>query len=193
MNLIKTLALSTGLCLLYPNSSKSETASTSRFAICILYPNASFPNFKGIVSFEQDTYSSPTKIVVSATGLKPNSLHGFHIHEFGDLTDGCTSAGGHYNPKGKKHGGILDEERHVGDLGNLRTDERGNTFMAINDKLIKLFGDDGVVGRSCVVHENQDDLGRGGHKDSMTTGNSGPRIACGIIGLAKQFATMKMG
>lgn len=37
-------------------------------------------------------------------GLKPNSLHGFHIHEFGDLIEGCKTAGAHYNPHGKKHG-----------------------------------------------------------------------------------------
>ncbi len=40
--------------------------------------------------------TSPTKIVANIRGLKPNSLHGFHIHEYGDLTDGCTTAG-NYN------------------------------------------------------------------------------------------------
>lgn len=192
----KSLILSSALCLLAPHfsSPKSDPLPTTRNAICILYPsNKTYSSFKGIVSFQQETYTGPTKIVVSAAGLKPNSLHAFHIHEFGDLTDGCNTAGPHYNPNGKNHGGPLDEERHIGDLGNLKTDERGNTYIALTDKMISLYGEHSVVGRSCVIHENEDDLGKGGHQDSKTTGNSGPRIACGVIGLSNKFATIKLG
>jgi len=191
--LFKSFLLSGALSLLYPFSSKSDSLPTSRYAICILYPSSSHPSFKGLVSFQQDSPLTPTRIVVSAINLKPNSLHGFHIHEFGDLSEGCTSAGPHYNPKNKQHGGPLDEERHIGDLGNIKTDERGNGYLAINDKGIGLFGEESVIGRSCVVHEGQDDLGRGDFSDSKTTGHSGARIACGIIGLAKEFKNMKMG
>ena len=87
----------------------------------------------------------------------------------------------------------MDTERHVGDLGNLKTDERGNTFLALNDTQIKLFGEESVVGRSCVVHEDTDDLGRGGFPDSKTTGHAGARVACGIIGLTNEFKNIKMG
>ena len=193
--MLKSLLLSTSFALLYRRSSSSHNDSppVSRSAICILFPDQTFPNFRGIVSFHQEAPSSPTQIVVSARGLKPNSLHGFHIHEFGDLTEGCKTAGGHYNPKGKSHGGPLDTERHVGDLGNLKTDERGNTFLALNDTQIKLFGEESVVGRSCVVHEDTDDLGRGGFPDSKTTGHAGARVACGIIGLTNEFKNIKMG
>ena len=142
------------------------------------------------MSFKQENYTSPTHIVATATGLKLNSFHGFHIHEFGDLTEGCATAGPHYNPTNKQHGGPLDEERHVGDLGNLKTDERGNAYLAVDDVHIKLWGDDSVVGRSCVIHEDRDDEGRGGFEDSKTTGHSGPRIACGVIGLSKEFKNM---
>lgn len=194
--LLKSLLVSSSLAILHRHSTSSRSEGQkppSRSAICILYPNSSFPNFKGLVSFHQETPTASTQIVVSCTGLKPNSLHGFHIHEFGDLTDGCNSAGPHYNPRNKTHGGPLDEERHVGDLGNLKTDERGNTYLAMNDKHIRLFGDESVLGRSCVVHEGKDDLGRGDFPDSKTTGHSGARIACGIIGLSNSFKNMKMG
>ena len=63
--------------------------------------------------------------------------------------------------------------------------------MAVSDPFVKLFGDTSVIGRSMVVHEGEDDLGKGGHSDSLTTGHSGARVACGTIGLAETFKTIK--
>lgn len=73
----------------------------------------------GLVSFRQESATGPTMVSAMVHGLTPDKLHGFHIHEFGDLSEGCTTAGAHYNPEGKKHGGPNIGERHVGDLGNL--------------------------------------------------------------------------
>ncbi|KRX07326.1 Superoxide dismutase, copper/zinc binding domain [Pseudocohnilembus persalinus] len=192
--MLKTLALGAGLGLFMNNQAgknvqQDSRSSTTRNAICILYPDGN-SGVKGIVSFQQDNATSPTKITANVRGLKPNSLHGFHIHQYGDLTEGCTSAGPHYNPENKTHGGPLDKERHVGDLGNLKTDEKGNAYVAMSDKFISLFGEYSVVGRSCVVHAGEDDLGKGGHELSKTTGNSGGRVACGTIGLAKEFKNL---
>ena len=103
------------------------------------------------------------------------------------MSDGCNSAGGHYNPFNKDHGGPEDNERHVGDLGNLTADKNGIANLEIKDSLIKLSGPYSVIGRSVVCHANEDDLGKGNHKDSKTTGNSGARIACGIIGTTIKF------
>mgnify|MGYP000933053082 FL=1 len=167
------------------NNADSKPSAT-RNAISILYPDGG-SGVTGVVSFSQDTPTSKTNIIAHVRGLKPNSLHGFHIHEYGDLTEGCKSAGPHFNPHGKEHGGPLDKERHVGDLGNLKTDDKGVAYAAMTDELISLFGENSVIGRSVVVHADQDDLGRGNYPDSKTTGHSGARIACGVIALCEAF------
>ena len=130
-----TVAASLGSALLLDVNTVSDT---KRHAICILYPSES--NVRGIASFSQDSINSPTKIAFSVKGLNPNAKHGVHIHEFGDLTQACVTAGPHYNPHGKKHGGPFSEERHVGDLGNLLADPFGNAYMCFTDKLLSLYG-----------------------------------------------------
>lgn len=105
--------------------------SSERHAICILYPNNS--SVKGIAAFSQQSLQTPVKIALTVKGLNPNGKHGIHIHEFGDLTSGCETAGPHFNPHNKKHGGPFEKERHVGDLGNLIADPYGNSYMCFKD------------------------------------------------------------
>lgn len=112
-------------------------------------------------------------------------LHGFHVHEFGDNTNGCISAGAHFNPHNKDHGGPDHEVRHVGDLGNITAGDDGVAQIDIKDSIISLQGEHNVIGRTVVVHADPDDLGQGGHELSKTTGNAGGRLACGVIGIAK--------
>ncbi|KAL9012888.1 MAG: hypothetical protein Q9173_002378 [Seirophora scorigena] len=141
-------------------------------------------NVKGTVTFEQDSDSSPTTISYDIQGNDPSAKRGMHIHQFGDNTNGCTSAGPHFNPHSKEHGAPSDDVRHVGDLGNFETDGQGNSKGSVSDKLIKLIGPESVLGRTIVVHAGTDDLGKGGHEQSKTTGNAGGRPACGVIGIA---------
>ena len=115
--------------------------------------------------------------------MKKNAKHGFHIHDFGDLTNGCITAGPHYNPTKQTHGGPSEEVRHIGDLGNIHSDENGDATYELQDEKIQLMGKHSIIGRSCVVHADEDDLGKGNFMDSKTTGHSGSRIACGVIGL----------
>ncbi|KXL46279.1 hypothetical protein M433DRAFT_88174 [Acidomyces richmondensis BFW] len=142
-------------------------------------------NVKGIVTFEQASEGAETTISWDITGHDPNAERGFHVHAFGDNTNGCTSAGPHFNPHGKEHGAPTDTERHVGDLGNIKTDGQGNAKGSRTDKLIKLIGPESVLGRTIVTHAGTDDLGKGGDAESKKTGNAGARPACGVIGIAQ--------
>ena len=122
--------------------------------------------------------NTATLIKGTITGLKPG-LHGLHIHEFGDMSDGCKSMGAHYNPDGTDHGDLI--KGHVGDLGNIIAGESGTAEFSIKAHRVDLMGDRSVIGRGLVVHENEDDLGKGGDAESLNTGNAGDRLACGVI------------
>jgi Cu-Zn family superoxide dismutase len=98
------------------------------------------------------------------------------------------TAGAHYNPHGKTHAGPDDEVRHVGDLGNIEAGADGVGHYNVKDRLINIYGsENNIIGRSTVVHEKVDDLGRGGNDESLKTGNAGPRLACGVIGVSGPF------
>lgn len=160
-----------GALLLSACSSTSEN-DISR-AVAIITPTSGNA-VSGQVSFTNT--KEGVKVQAEIYHLMPGD-HGFHIHEFGDISahDG-TATGGHYNPGSKNHGAPGAKECHVGDLGNITADSTGlgryeQTFpeMKIKD----------IIGRSVIIHENADDL------HSQPTGNAGPRVGQGAIGLAK--------
>lgn len=111
------------------------------------------------------------------TGLKPNSEHGFHVHEKGDCSSAdATSAGGHFNPDGKAHGMPGSSAHHAGDMPNIKADGAGNaSYSAKLNGFAVNTGSNGIVGKSVVIHRDPDDY------KSQPAGNSGPRIACGLI------------
>ena len=142
---------------------------------------------KGTIHF-YETKNNNILIDINLQGFKKNSIHGMHIHEAGDLTEQCMGACAHFNPTHQNHGGINSKIRHVGDLGNIKADENGNITMKIQDNIIKLRGSKfNIIGRSVVIHEDEDDNGLGGHDDSLQTGHSGARIACSVIGYSKKM------
>ncbi|KAL3928880.1 MAG: hypothetical protein SGBAC_012450, partial [Bacillariaceae sp.] len=91
-----------------------------------------------------------------------------------------------YLDVGKTHGAPGDDPsmRMVGDIGNIVADAAGNAEIKIEDSMVKLYGPHSVIGRSIVIFAGQDDGGKGGQEKSLTTGNPGPRLACGVIGLS---------
>lgn len=113
----------------------------------------------------------------------PAGEHGFHIHKAGDLRGtGCKGACDHFHVgEQQNHGGPpgTSRHRHTGDLGNISLDslnEFKKQYTLSGIHVSDLFG------RSLVVHKDPDDYGRGGKEDSHTTGHSGARIACAVIG-----------
>ena len=125
------------------------------------------------------------RVRAEITNLKPNQKFGFHVHEFGDCSDKALKAGGHlisYHHKSKRsfhknkkilqHGSPLSPNKHLGDLGNLSSNSKGKASYneVLNNGHFKSF-----LGRSVIIHEKEDDL------TSQPTGNSGSRIACGVI------------
>jgi Cu-Zn family superoxide dismutase len=150
-------------------------AQETKKAIAILH-SASGSQVMGTVTFTQvgDTVS----VVADITGLTPGK-HAFHIHEFGDCSAAdASSAGSHFNPMKKPHGAPDNPERHAGDLGNLEADSTGKAHLELKDSMLKLSGENSILGRGVIVHEKVDDW-------SQPTGNAGGRQACGVIGVAK--------
>ena len=167
------------------NSEDTTTKSEDgRKGVAVLIPDESTsygPQISGTVYFEET--NEGVKIDYQIRGLY-DGPHGFHVHEYGDLTDGCTSACAHFNPDGATHGGLDTKIRHFGDLGNIESKDQlaeGSLFLP-NGRL------DGskysILGRMIIVHADRDDLGDGGDEESLKTGNAGKRLACGVIGLA---------
>jgi len=145
-------------------------------AICVLTPTKD-SKVSGTVTFT--VKDGAVAITGSITGLTPGK-HGFHVHEFGDISSNeGLNTGGHFNPDKEKHGGPHAAERHVGDLGNIDADANGMVKLDMTDKLIQLQGKHSIIGRGLIVHAKADDL------KSQPTGDAGGRVAQGVIGIAK--------
>jgi len=164
----------------------------SKDIIAIAYLNNNLENnknqIKGSVYFYEQQDQENVLIDIYLSGLPKNASLGFHIHAAGDLSDGCTAACAHFNPFNTIHGGPDSKERHVGDLGNIKTDANGICKVKFTDSMIRLRGyKQNIIGRSIVIHADKDDLGKGGDAESLKTGNAGKRIACAVIGFAKKM------
>ncbi len=169
---ITPMALASLALLAGAGAAPAAPPSAPRVAIAAVGPLGGSA-VKGTVRFTQLDHG--VEIAADLTGLTPGA-HGFHVHEYGDCSaaDG-SSAGGHFNPGGRPHGGPGMEMSHAGDYGNLMADARGHATLKIVAHRITLDdGPEGVLGRSVVVHEKADDL------TSQPAGNAGPRIGCGV-------------
>lgn len=131
----------------------------------------------GVVHFQQK--GDRVTVRASIEGLTPGA-HGFHIHEKGDCSaPDATSAGGHFNPGAKQHGAPKSAEHHGGDFGNLTADAHGTALLTlvVANGEITLDKDaaNSIIGKGVIVHADPDDY------ITQPTGNSGKRLACGVI------------
>jgi superoxide dismutase, Cu-Zn family len=127
----------------------------------------------GTVTFTQK--GDKVAVVANITGLSPGS-HGFHIHEKGDCSaPDAMSAGGHFNPTSKPHGDPGGADHHAGDMPQLVADASGNANATAELGPMSIGGANDIVGKAVVVHKDADDY------KTQPTGNSGARVACGVI------------
>jgi len=131
----------------------------------------------GTVLFEE--IEEGIKVTVDLAGLSSGE-HGFHVHEFGDISSSAgKAAGGHFNPGKHQHAGPTQSQRHMGDLGNLMADESGRVQKVFIDQHLSLNSDNSIIGRAVIVHAHADDL------SSQPSGAAGPRVGQGVIGIAE--------
>ncbi|XP_051870416.1 superoxide dismutase [Cu-Zn]-like [Pristis pectinata] len=140
----------------------------------------------GTIAFESQK-NGTVLIKGIITGLT-HGKHGLHVCAFGNLFNGYHSIGPHFNPRKKTHGGQQDEERHVGDLGNVEANEEGVAEFQVEDHLVSLSGTESIIGRAVVIRAEEDDLGKGGNEESLITGNATTGLAWGVIGIAEVVA-----
>lgn len=153
----------------------SETGPVTR-AVAVLVTMGD-SGVTGSLMFESE--HGGVRVRGSIRGLTPGK-HGFHVHEFGDTTDQREgmSAGDHFAPGGTQHGRPTDSHRHVGDLGNVTAGADGGASVDMFDRMLRLDGEHSIIGRSIVVHRDED-------RFTQPSGDSGPRVAIGVIGIAK--------
>ncbi|XP_008284854.1 extracellular superoxide dismutase [Cu-Zn] [Stegastes partitus] len=153
------------------------------YAACKMRPSTSLPEglpkVYGQALFKQDYHQGKLKVLLWFTGFPRDGSpepRAVHIHQYGDLSQGCDSTGGHYNPYDVHH------PNHPGDFGNFEAQQ--GKISAMIESNATLFGSLSVIGRAVVIHEKIDDLGRGGDAGSLLHGNAGRRLGCCIIGIS---------
>jgi superoxide dismutase, Cu-Zn family len=124
---------------------------------------------------------TPEGVRIAVSGFRlPPGVHGLHIHAVGVCQPPeFNSAGAHFNPAGKKHGLQSPDGPHAGDLPNLTANAIGEGGVDVVNKLVtlgpgpnSLFGENGTT---IIIHAGPDDM------KTDPTGNSGGRIACGVV------------
>lgn len=158
------------------NDGKQGAASTGAAAKSVKVTLAPTQGHNAHGELTLSAAGTGVRITGKVDGLAPGSEHGFHIHEKGDCSaPDASSAGGHFNPSGTPHGSPGSGAHHAGDIRNLVADGSGSANVDVIVEGVSIGGQNDVLGKAVVVHESPDDYA------SQPAGNSGARIACGVI------------
>ncbi len=156
-------------------ASTAKAADSAMAASAVLAPKSG-STVQGSVKLAQQG-DNRVAMAVDISGLPANGMFGFHVHEKGDCSsaDG-NSAGGHFNPTAQPHGDPHSGAHHAGDIPMLQSDANGKAVGSIVLSGVTLSpGPTSLVGHALVIHAGKDDY------KTQPTGNSGGRIACGVI------------
>lgn len=178
MKFISLILLSAAAVSIAGCATQSAVAPGTLVANAVMKPTQG-SEVSGSVRFEQK--DGQVWVIASIGGLSPGR-HGFHIHEKGDCSSpDALSAGGHFNPTGTQHGNPASGPHHDGDFGNLEADMNGSAELKKAFPVSQISLDKGaansIIGRGLIVHASEDDF------RTQPTGNSGGRLACGVIAL----------
>ncbi|KAH9491378.1 Superoxide dismutase [Cu-Zn] [Bulinus truncatus] len=165
----------------------------TRQATCILSHNNDYNGhlkFSGTIKITE-TSGEPLNLEANITGQAKSGDNekinrGFHVHQFGYISESCLFTGPHFNPDRSAHGGKESQIRHVGDYGNIELMTNDFISVQLTDSRSSLFGDDSILGRSLVIHEHEDDLGTRDTVESKTIGSSGAIVSCCVIVLDRE-------
>ena len=134
-------------------------------------------NVLGEAKFTEDA-AGRLHVNVHVDGISPG-LHGIHLHAAGSCTPDFSAAGGHHNPLGRQHGLHNPNGAHSGDLPNLAVNAAGQGRLSASSDRATLSPGPATLfdanGSSVIIHAGEDD------QLTDPTGNSGGRIACGVI------------
>ncbi|HYL06088.1 MAG TPA: superoxide dismutase family protein [Thermoanaerobaculia bacterium] len=159
-------------------TAKTAAAKTAAPQATAKLESADDPKLSGSVTFTQ--LADAVRVVVVVAGVDKPGPHGIHLHENGKCEHDpagkhYTSAGGHFNPTAAEHACRESTTHHAGDFGNIEIKPDGTGHLEVVTSMLSLKGPNSPVGKAVVLHTGEDDC------KTQPTGNSGGRLACGVV------------